>query len=147
MERDIAEIEFNDAAEDDQLRDEIATFYREHPERTLKTLVCRAYGPGSKEYIAIVTRGDRNVDFEKVSEALGYNNIRLANRDEMTKLGLAVGYVSPIDCKDMKVICDGEVERYQSYFDGGNRELLYRKNVNFPRDFKASKVLDLGVAQ
>lgn len=122
--------------------EDILAFYRDEPERTLKTLVCRAYFPASKEYIALVTRGDRSADFDKLKQALSLKNIRLANPDEMKKLGLVVGYVSPLDCTELKVVVDPAVEEFDAYFDGANREAEYRKNVNYPRDFTAWKVLD-----
>jgi prolyl-tRNA synthetase len=144
MNESLPEIEFKDAT-DEELRSIILEFYQKHPEQTLKTLVCRAYGQTSKEYIALVTRGDRKVDLDKVCKIMGFKNIRLANNDEMQKLGLVAGYVSPIDCKSMKIIGDIAIEQYRSYYDGGNRELLYRRNVNYPRDFTVSKLLDIGL--
>ena len=139
-----ASIVFEDATDKD-LRVAIEKFYNDHPEQTLKTLVCRAYGQTKKEYIAIVTRGDKKVDLAKIRRILDLKNVRLANKDEMIKLGLAIGYVSPIDCHEIKILCDTAVEEYQSYYDGGNRELLYRKNVNFPRDFAAWKTASISL--
>src|SRR6266496_3733233 len=140
MNESLLEIEFKDAT-DEELRSTILEFYRTHPEQTLKTLVCRAYGNTSKEYIALVTRGDRKVDFEKLCSVLDFRNLRLANPDELRKLGLVAGYVSPVDCKNMAIIADTAIEQYRNYYDGGNRDLLYRKNVNCPRDFTVSQLL------
>jgi prolyl-tRNA editing enzyme YbaK/EbsC (Cys-tRNA(Pro) deacylase) len=122
--------------------DEILAFYRDHPEKTLKTLVCRAYAPGRKEYVALVTRGDLQADFDKLARELGLSKIRLANPDEMARLGLEVGYVSPLDCGDLKIVVDLAVEVYDSYYDGANEPQRYRRNVNYPRDFQAWRVLD-----
>lgn len=138
----LAPIEFEDAT-DEALKANILAFYSEHPEQTLKTLVCRAYSQISKEYVAIVTRGDLKVNLDKIKKLLDLKTIRFANADEMEKLGLVPGYVSPIDCKDMKIIGDTAIEKYQSYYDGGNRELVYRKNVNFPRDFNVTQLVDI----
>ena len=135
-------IEFEDA-NDEALKTKILDFYREHPEQTLKTLVCRAYGRANKEYVALVTRGDLKVNLDKVIKLLDLKTIRFANADEMQKLGLSAGFVSPIDCKDMKIIGDTAIEKYQNYYDGGNRDLLYRKNVNYPRDFSVTHLIDL----
>jgi prolyl-tRNA editing enzyme YbaK/EbsC (Cys-tRNA(Pro) deacylase) len=122
--------------------DEILAFYRDHPEKTLKTLVCRTYAPGRKEYVALVTRGDLQADFGKLARELGLSKIRLANLDEMARLGLEVGYVSPLDCGDLKIVVDLAVETYDSYYDGANEPQRYRRNVNYPRDFQAWRVLD-----
>src|SRR5262245_34129636 len=122
--------------------DEILSFYRDHPERTLKTLVCRAYSPKQKEYVALVTRGDLSADFDKVTRAFGWTKMRLANPDELERLGLVVGYVSPIDCVDLKIVVDPAVEAYDRYYDGANAPQEYRTNVSYPRDFVAWQVLD-----
>ncbi len=135
-------VEFEDAM-DDNLRSRIVAFYKDHPELTLKTLVCRAYWQNQKEYMAVVIRGDLTVDFEKLKNELGLSNIRLASKDEMAKLGLVIGYVSPIDCTNMKVIGDFSIMKYANYYDGGNRDLLYRKNVNYPRDFRVWKMMNI----
>ncbi len=122
--------------------DDILAFYRDNPERTLKTLVCRAYSPSGKEYVALVTRGDLSADFDKVSRALGLTKLRLANPEELDRLDLVLGYVSPIDCTDLKIIVDPAVKVYDRYYDGANTPKGYRKNVNYPRDFQAWKVVD-----
>jgi prolyl-tRNA synthetase len=122
--------------------DGILAFYRDHPEQTLKTLVCRAYSPTRKEYVALVTRGDLSADFDKVSRALGLTKIRLANPEELDRLGLVLGFVSPMDCTDLKIIVDPAIEAHDRYYDGANTPKGYRKNVNYPRDFGAWKVLD-----
>lgn len=138
----LAPLELDDAS-DETARSRILAFYRECPELTLKTLVCRAYSQNRKEYIAVVVRGDLNIDFEKLKKELGLSNIRLASKDEMSKLGLVVGYVSPIDCGTLRVIGDHSIKQFSSYYDGGNRMWLYRKNVNYPRDFAVSDMLDV----
>ncbi len=135
-------IVFEDAT-DENVRSRILTFYKEHPEMTLKTLVCCAYRQSQKEYIAVVIRGDLTVDFDKLKNGLGLSKIRLASKDEMATLGLVTGYVSPIDCTNMKVIGDVSITKYCNYYDGGNRDLLYRKNVNYSRDFTVWKMMDI----
>jgi prolyl-tRNA editing enzyme YbaK/EbsC (Cys-tRNA(Pro) deacylase) len=135
-------IEFEDAT-DEEVRERVLKFYRDHPELTLKTLVCRAYGYRSKEYIALVIRGDLSINMDKLCAAMKYKSVRLANPDEMKKLKLVVGYVSPLDCTGMKILGDKSITQYQAYYDGGNREFLYRKNVNYPRDFAVDELLDI----
>jgi prolyl-tRNA editing enzyme YbaK/EbsC (Cys-tRNA(Pro) deacylase) len=133
---------FEDAT-DEEVRERILRFYREHPELTLKTLVCRAYGYGNKEYVALVTRGDMSFDMDKLCAMKKYKSVRLANPEEMKKLNLVVGYVSPIDCAGMRILGDTSITEHENYYDGGNRELLYRKNVNYPRDFSVEELLPL----
>jgi prolyl-tRNA synthetase len=136
-----AEVEFQDA-NDEQIRADIEDFYRDHPELTLKTLICRAYSKTGKKYVALVLTGDKKVDFDVVTSQLGLQSIRLANPDEMRKLGLIAGFVSPIDCCHVEIVGDRSIERYASYYDGGNRVQVYRRNVNYPRDFKVSRMLN-----
>lgn len=125
--------------------DEILGFYRDHPEQTLKTLVCRAYMPSGKEYVALVTRGDLKADLQRLARELGWSRLRLANPDEMARLGLVVGYVSPLDCGDLKIVVDPAITAHDSYYDGANEARRYRRNVNYPRDFTAWRVLDFAL--
>lgn len=134
--QDMPPIEVMDESE------EVLRIYRETPEMTLKTLVCRAYWPGSKSYLALVTIGSQSADFVRIERTLGLRSIRLATAEEMRKLGLVTGFVSPIECVTMKIVVDPLVAENTGYYDGANSQGRYRRNVSFPRDFQAWKVFD-----
>ena len=140
--KDLKPIEFEDAT-DISVRNGIETFYKEHPEKTLKTLVFKAYNKDGEEFIAVVIRGDLKVNLDKLKQELGLAKIRFATKEEMQNVGLVMGYISPIDCNSIKVIGDKSIIENKNYYDGGNKLFLYRKNVNYPRDFKIWKILNI----
>lgn len=141
IDEELKEIEFVDATEE-KTREQVEGFYKEHPEKTLKTLVMKAYSEEGSEFIAVITRGDLKVDLEKLKTKLNLTKVRFAQKEELERLGLVMGYISSIDCK-MKIIVDKKIEENKNYYDGGNKQFLYRKNVNFQRDFKAWKEMEL----
>lgn len=143
MEDELKQMEVEDAT-DMVIRRRIEEFYKAHPEKTLKTLVFKAYYMDSEEFIAVVIRGDRKVNLEKLKKYLNLTKIRFAQKDEMDKLGLVMGYISPIDCTMMKIIADSSIRENSNYYDGGNKPFLYRKNVNYPRDFSVYQMLKIG---
>ncbi|MBI3413612.1 MAG: hypothetical protein HY051_06080 [Candidatus Aenigmarchaeota archaeon] len=135
-------MEFEDAT-NESVRGRIEEFYREHPEKTLKTLIFKAYGNDGEEFLAVVIRGDLRISFDRLKQELDLVKIRFATKEEMKKLGLTMGYISPIDCKSIKIIGDKSITENKNYYDGGNKPFLYRKNVNYPRDFQVWKMLDV----
>ena len=142
MGEELQNLEFEDAS-DEFVREKIETFYKEHPEKTLKTLILRSYKGNDKDFIVVVIRGDLKVNLDKLKQKLEIDKVRFATKEEMEKLNLVMGYVSPIDCKEMKIIGDNSIKENVNYYDGGNKLFLYRKNVNYPRDFEVWKILDL----
>lgn len=140
--QDLKHMEFEDAT-DESVRIRIEEFYKVHPEKTLKTLVFKAYYHDKTEFIAVVTRGDLKVNLDKLKQELSLVKIRFAMKEEMQNMNLTMGYVSPIDCTSIKVIGDKSITENENYYDGGNKLFLYRKNVNYPRDFEVWKMLDL----
>ena len=98
-----------------------------------------------EEFIAIVLDGAHRTNLSKIKVHLGLKKIRFATQEELRCLGLVLGYVSPIDCANMniRIIGDWSITKNNNYYDGGNRERIYRKNVNFPRDFQVWKLLEV----
>ncbi len=133
-------------ATDDLTQEQIKQFYSLYPEKTLKTLIFKCYSVTEEEFIVFVLDGSRKVDISKIKVFLGLKKVRFASVEELINLGLVPGYISPIDCtnKGMKVIGDVSITKNYNYYDGGNKEKRYRKNVNFPRDFQVWKLLEIG---
>lgn len=63
------------------------------PERILKTLIVK----GDDEYYAVIVRGDRRLNLEKLAKLLGLRDVRLAKPSEIRELlGVSPGEVSPL---------------------------------------------------
>lgn len=134
-------IEEIDCATDYKAYRSILKFYAEHPEKTLKNLL---YRMDEKEDVCITIRGDYSIDLNKLKKELHYNLIRLLAEDEIQRLGSFPGFISALGLKkDVRVLVDESVRHNKNYWDGGNKELTFKKNVNFERDFGPGETVDV----
>jgi prolyl-tRNA synthetase len=119
----------------------ILKFYAEHPEKTLKNLLYRI---DEKKDICITIRGDYKIDLNKLKKELHYSLIRPLTEDEVKGLGSFPGFISALGLKkDVRVLVDESVRHNKNYWDGGNKELAFKKNVNFERDFGPRETVDV----
>lgn len=130
-----------DASDNDSKYDAILKEYARNPEKTLKNLI---YKIDDKAYVCVSIRGDYQIDFTKLKRLLGYSQIRPASKSEIEEMGSFAGYVSPIGLnQDVRIIFDESVKYGKNYWDGANKDRVFRKNVNFSRDIKVEKFEDV----
>jgi len=130
-----------DASLDSRIYRKILKFYAQHPEKTLKNMLYRA---DERENICVVIRGDRKIDMKKLRALLGCNLIRPLTSEEIAALGSYPGFISAIGLGvSVRVLVDGTVKYNKNYWDGGNQDMAFRKNVNFERDFTARESVDV----
>ncbi|MBA7606653.1 Proline--tRNA ligase [subsurface metagenome] len=122
--------------------EEVAAFLKIPPSHTLKAVFYIADG----KLVFIVIRGDIGVNEVKLQNALGCIELRLATEDEIIKAGLVAGAASPIGIKGIKVIADDSITSGANFVAGANKPETHFKNVNYPRDFKATLVTDIAQA-
>jgi prolyl-tRNA synthetase len=141
QDEELEKIEKVDASKNEQLYKSILKLYAQEPQKTLKNMVYRV---DEDKYICITIRGDYRIDFTKLKRLLKYKQIRPATADEIEDLGSCIGYVSPIGLdEDVEIIVDETVEYNKNYWDGAHEYKVFRKNVNYERDFEAKKTLDV----
>ncbi|HHW40382.1 MAG TPA: proline--tRNA ligase [Syntrophomonadaceae bacterium] len=126
---------------------EVAEYLNVTPERIIKTLLYEADG----ELVAVLVRGDRNVNEIKVKNFLGVNQIEIAlENGSEEKYGLPLGYVGPVGLKEkgvVKILADGEVRYLRNAVAGANRMGFHYRNVNPDRDFVVDNYGDFRVAE
>jgi prolyl-tRNA synthetase len=99
------------------------------------------------EVILIAIRGDYVVNETKLRNVLGGVDARLATPEEVKAAGLVAGSASPVGLDGMfRVIADNSLEMGANLLAGANKPDTHIRNVNFPRDFKASVVADIAEA-
>lgn len=105
---------------------------------TVKTLIYKADG----KFVALMIRGDHEVNEEKVQKLLGAKEFEMASieEDEMIT-GAKVGFAGPIDL-DVKIIVDYEVTNMRNFLVGANKTDYHYINVNLS-DFKYDRVADI----
>jgi prolyl-tRNA synthetase len=121
---------------------EVSDFLKVPRSQTLKAVFYIA----DRELIFVVIRGDLEVNEVKLKNALGSADLRLAREDEVQQAGIVAGSASAIDLVGIKVVADESVTSGTNFVAGANKPDTHFKNVNYPRDFKASLVADIALA-
>lgn len=115
-----------------------------HPAATqAKTLMYMADG----ELIAVILRGDRELNEIKLKNALQVNELFMA--DEITvreSCGAGFGSLGPVGLT-VKVYADPEITRLHNFSAGANQDDYHYLNINMGRDFVPEKIIDIRNAE
>jgi prolyl-tRNA synthetase len=119
--------------------EEVASFLGVTPAEIVKTLIYETDdGP-----VAVLIRGDHEVNEVKVKNLLGVTDLILAGFIRVQKLtGAEVGFAGPVNLK-MPIYADQAVARMNAMVTGANRDNYHLKNVHPVRDLKITGVADL----
>lgn len=107
----------------------------------VKTLVYMA----EDKPVAVLLRGDHEVQTVKLANALGVNtdNLRLAEDKEIfDSTGIPSGYLGPIGLK-IPVLADHELTRMHNFAIGAGEKNFHLLNANLNRDFTVQTITDL----
>lgn len=105
----------------------------------IKTLVYLVDG----NPVAVVVRGDHEVNELKVKDMLGGRNIELANDTTIERVtGVKPGFIGPVGLS-IPVVVDHSVAHMSSGIAGANEVDYHLKNVVPGRDFSLEKVADV----
>lgn len=117
----------------------VCEFLGIEPKELVKTLVYMADG----DAVAVLLRGDREVEEVKLKNHLGVINLELADDKQIfDATGVPSGYLGPVGIK-IKVVADQEVAGMVNFVTGGNEKNFHLKNVTMGRDFDVQSVTDL----
>lgn len=113
--------------------EEVASFLKIKPEQTIKTLF---YGT-DQGYVAVLVKGDDQVNEIKLGNLVGGNKLYLASPEEIhQQFGLPVGFVGPIGLgPEIKIFGDNLVKEMHQAVVGANQEGYHFINVEPLRDF------------
>ncbi len=122
----------------------VCEFLNIEPTQLVKTLVYKAEMAEGDEYIAVLVRGDREVEEIKLKNLIGALEIEMADDKEVfDATGVPTGYLGPVGIKGVRLFADNEVIAMRNFCVGANEKNYHLKNVNYERDFKAEQVADL----
>ncbi len=109
------------------------------PRELVKTLVFLADG----QAVAVLVRGDREVEEVKLKNHLGVVEVEMADDKQVyDATGVPTGYLGPVGIT-VKLVVDQEVAAMKNFTVGANEKNYHMKNVNIGRDFEAVSVADL----
>lgn len=119
----------------------LAKFLGIEVHQTTKTLLFQA----DEEVVAVMIRGDYDVNETKLANHLGCKNLSLATPEIVKKLTKAeVGYAGPVNLpKNVRVVADITCKDRVNFEAGANETNFHNINVNFERDFPNPEFADL----
>lgn len=123
---------------------EVAEFLKLPAHRFIKTLV---YKTDANELVAVLVRGDHEVNETKLRAALGCSEVALAD-DAAVRAATqtAPGFLGPIGMK-LRVVADRAIEGIQGAASGANEADAHYIQVDQKRDFTPSAFADLRLAR
>lgn len=120
--------------------EEVTAFLKIEPKQLVKTLL---YSTG-KETVAVLVRGDHDVNEIKVKRLLGVPEIELLKPELVPGLtGAPVGFVGPVGLKQVRIMGDWAVKAMANFVVGANQADTHFVDANWERDFKVDQFADL----
>lgn len=107
-----------------------------------KTLLIKA----GKEIVAVVIRGNRELNLYKLSTVLGVSveDIEMADyKDIDGNIETVPGFVGPMELESVRLIVDSEITKIGSLITGANKRDYHLRNVKYNRDFVGDLVVDV----
>lgn len=116
--------------------EEVAAFFGKDAKKFAKTILFNADG----KIVAVMVRGDREINEVKVANAIGeVNSLELASNEEVQNAtGAVVGFAGPIGIKVDILLVDEEVANMYNFITGANKTGYHVENVNYGRDFEGT---------
>ncbi|MGL5087778.1 MAG: proline--tRNA ligase [Clostridium sp.] len=114
--------------------EDLTTFFNASAKKFAKTLIFNA----DSKIVAVMVRGDREVNETKLSNALGgVIQLEMATGDEVYKATNAkIGFAGPVEIKVDELLVDKEVANMYNFIVGANETGFHLENVNYGRDFE-----------
>jgi prolyl-tRNA synthetase len=98
--------------------------------------------------VAALIRGDRDLNEVKLKNITKAIELRMATAVEVEQVSNApVGFAGPVGLNNVPLYVDPLVAALKNFVVGANQNEKHIINVNINRDFKATKVADLSLAQ
>ncbi len=120
--------------------EDVSAFLGVPTSKLVKTLLYMVDG----KPVAVLIRGDHELNEVKLRKALGAKTLAMADANTIENLtGAPVGFSGPIGISQVKIIADHAVRNLKNFVVGANEADAHYINVNHPRDFKIEEFFDL----
>ncbi len=120
--------------------EEVALFLETSPERLVKTLIVQT---DAGETVAVLLRGDRELNDIKLTRLLGCNWVELAPEEVVIRTtGAPSGFAGPVGL-NLRLLADFEVRTMTDFIAGANEKDTHLTGVNLGRDCTVELFADL----
>ena len=118
---------------------EVSTFLKVSSSKMVKTMIYISNG----EPIAVLLRGDHEVNETKLTKVLGQEAVALADHTTIEHVtGARLGFAGPVGLKT-RIIADQAVSVLSNFVTGANKSDFHLLNVNTERDFKIDQIANV----
>lgn len=122
--------------------EEVTGLLNKQPWELVKTII---YNTGNG-FVAVLIRGDREINEIKLIKVLGAPELVMATPEEIQKVtGGPLGFSGPVGLGNVRMLADRTLLGMANMVTGANQADAHLINVNLDRDFKVSEVHDLGL--
>lgn len=123
---------------------EVADFLGVETRQMVKTLI---YTSEEEELVAVLVRGDREVNEVKLGNHLDVRLLQLASDKEVERAtGAPVGFAGPVGLSDVRLLVDPSAAALPSFVCGANEADAHLKNVVWGRDVELGETVDVLLA-
>jgi prolyl-tRNA synthetase len=120
--------------------EDVALFLETTSERLVKTLILQT---DTGETVAVLLRGDRELNDIKLTRLLGCNWVELAPEEVVLRVtGAPSGFAGPVGLP-LRLLADFEVRSMADFITGANEKDAHLTGVNLGRDFVVEAFADL----
>jgi len=123
--------------------EDVANFLNVPTIKLVKTLI---YKIDDKDFVAVLIRGDRELNETKLANLFKAIDVRMATKEELENLGIPEGFAGPIGL-NLPIYADFSVKELYNVVVGANEKDYHYINANIDRDFKVSGFYDLATAK
>jgi prolyl-tRNA synthetase len=117
----------------------VTAFLDISPKQLVKTMVYMADG----KPVAVLVRGDHEVQEVKLKNMLGVLEVELADDQQIfDSTGVPSGYLGPVGI-EIPVVADREIAVMRNFVVGGGEKNYHLLNANLGRDFAVEQIGDL----
>ncbi len=99
-----------------------------------------------KDHVAVLVRGDHEVNEAKLSRVIGSSHVKLSSAQTIERLtGAPVGFAGPVKLAGVRLLVDHAVMRMVNGVSGANQAETHLINVNPGRDFQPTTMADIRI--
>ena len=126
--------------------DEVSSFLGLQAAQLVKTLI---YTSEKEELVAVMIRGDREVNEVKLANHLDVLHLQLATDEQVEKAtGAPVGFAGPVNlAKGVRRLTDPTAMKLEGFACGAGEADAHFVHVRWGRDAESGEVVDLNLAQ